>query len=91
MRKTASLIATSILIGAAAITAPGLAEARFGTGAIADAVAELSVAQPAQYRRSQRAYRRSTAPRTYTPPQSGTASPYRYPGSRGALDSCAFC
>jgi hypothetical protein len=90
MHKTATLIAASIVIGAAAIAAPGIAEARFGAGAIADAVADLSVTQPAQYQRSRRSYRRGTAPRTYTPPPN-TASPYRYPGSRGALDSCAFC
>ena len=91
MHKTATLIAASIFAGVAALAVPAPAQARFGGGAIADAVADLSVAQPAQYQRGQRAYRRNTATRTYAPPQSSTVSPYRYPGSRGALDSCAFC
>ena len=43
------------------------------------------MAQPAQYQRSQRTYRRNTAPQTYTPPPLNTVSPYRYPGSQGAL------
>jgi hypothetical protein len=88
MRKTATFITASIVAGAAAIGTPGIAEARFGAGAITSAVTDLSVAQPAQYRRN---YRRNTAPSTYTPPPSSTVSPYRYPGSRGALDSCGFC
>lgn len=79
---------TVVIVGAA-IAAPTVAQARFGAGAIADAVFDLSAAQPAQYRR--RAYRPTYPPRTYTQPQHDTVSPYRYPGSRGALDSCAFC
>ena len=91
MRKTTTLIAVSIFAGVAAIAVPAPAQARFGAGAIADAVTDLSVVQPAQYQRGHRTYRRNTAPRPYTPPQSSTAPSYRYPGSRGALDSCAFC
>ncbi len=90
MRTIAMLIATSIVIGVAAIAAPNTAEARFGAGAIADAMTDASMVQLAQHR-SQRTPRRANPPRTYTPPQADTVSPYRYPGSRGALDSCAFC
>jgi hypothetical protein len=89
MRALSVAVMALVMIGAATMAAPTLAHARFGAGAIADAVADLSVAQPAQYR--QRAYRRTYPPRTYTPPQYDTVSPYRYPGSRGALDSCSFC
>jgi hypothetical protein len=85
MRGSAAVVLASVSIGAAVIAAPGVAEARFGGGVIADAVADMIAAQPAQYRR------RTYAPRPYTPPQYNTVSPYRYPGSRGALDSCSFC
>jgi hypothetical protein len=88
MRRTATFVTASILAGAAVIAAPGIADARFGASAITNAVTDLSVAQPAQYRRT---YRRNTAPRTYTPPPSNTVSPYRYPGSQGALLNCSFC
>ena len=84
-----SVAVMTVVIVSAAIAAPTVAQARFGAGAIAEAVANLSAAQPAQYR--PRAYRRTYPPRTYTQPQQDTVSPYRYPGSRGALDSCAFC
>jgi hypothetical protein len=89
MRKTATLIAISILTGAAALAAPGIAQARFGAGVIADAVADAPIVQLAQHR-SQRATRRTSPPRTYRP-QPNTASPYVYPGSRGALLNCSFC
>jgi len=71
------------------MAALGPAQARFGAGAIADAAANLGVTHLAQHRSQQRP-RRFQPPRT-PPPQSDTVSPYRYPGSRGALDSCAFC
>jgi hypothetical protein len=89
MRGSAAVVLAIVSIGAAVMAVPGVAEARFGAVAIADTVADMTVAQPAQYR--QRAYRRTYAPRPYTPPQYNTVSPYRYPGSRGALDSCSFC
>jgi len=38
MRKTATFITASIVAGAAAIGTPGIAEARFGAGAITSAV-----------------------------------------------------
>jgi hypothetical protein len=91
MQKITTLIASSIVIAAAAIAAPGIAQARFGAGAIADAVAGIPTAQPAQYYGGYRTYRpRSYAPRTYAP-RYDNAPPYRYPGSRDALDTCAFC
>jgi hypothetical protein len=88
MRFAAIVLVTSI--GAASLAAPGTAEARFGTGAVADALADLRITQLAQHRTQQRP--RRARPANVAPPQaSGTVSPYRYPGSRGALDSCAFC
>jgi hypothetical protein len=89
MRKIATLIASSILIGAAAIAAPGSAHARFGAGVIADAVSDASMVQLTQ-QRGQRPPRRTSPPRT-TAPRPNTTSPYVYPGSRGALLNCSFC
>ncbi len=93
MRRIVTIAATVIGLAALAIAAPGVAQARFGAAAIADAAADLSLAQPAQYRGNPRATRRTYPPRSYAPPppQYDTVSPYRYPGSRGALDSCSFC
>jgi len=85
------MIAIALLAGAVSIATCGKADARFGAGVIADAVATMQTAEPAQYRHSRRSYRRTYSPAPYTSSQSGTVSPYRYPGSRGALDSCSFC
>jgi hypothetical protein len=90
MRAITPFIAAAILIGVAGIAAPDVAEARFGAGAIADAVAEATLVQPVQ-NRTQRAPRRAAPARTTPRTQADTVSPYRYPGSRGALDSCSFC
>jgi hypothetical protein len=92
MQRNTTLIATSILIGTAAIAAPPVAHARFGASAIAEAAASALIAQPAQYYTGYRDYRapRTYAPRTYAP-RYHNAPPYRYPGSRDALDTCAFC
>ncbi|MGV3633119.1 MAG: hypothetical protein ACO1NY_02140 [Pseudorhodoplanes sp.] len=93
MRKMFTLVASSIMIGAAVIAAPGIAQSRFGAGAIADAAMDVAATQPTQFssqQRSQRAPRRTNLPRSYSPPPN-TASPYVYPGSRGALLNCSFC
>ncbi|MGE3987129.1 hypothetical protein [Pseudorhodoplanes sp.] len=93
MRTTVTLVATSIMIGAAVIAAPGIAQARFGAGAIADTAVNMAATQPTQFsaqQRSQRSPRRTTPRRTYSPPPN-TTSPYIYPGSRGALLNCSFC
>ena len=94
MRKTATLIAASIAIGAVAIAAPDAANARSVSGTIAEPTASSPVTQPARDFSSQRRYRTYT-PRAYTsrytPPRSNNAPRYIYPGSRDALDTCAFC
>jgi hypothetical protein len=93
MRKIATTVASSIFIGTAVLAAPGIAQARFAAGAIADGAVDVATAQPTQFsaqQRSQRAPRRTNPPRTYSPP-SNTTSPYVYPGSRGALLNCSFC
>lgn len=93
MRRIVMIAATVTGLGALVLAIPGTAQARFGAGAIADAATDLSLAQPAQNRRDPRTTRRTYPPRSYPPPppQYDTVSPYRYPGSRGALDSCSFC
>lgn len=91
MSAIAAPIAASMLIGAAVLAAPGIAEARFGAGAIAEPTASSPATQPAHDYSGQRRSRRYTPPRTYTPPRSNNAPPYIYPGSRNALDTCAFC
>jgi hypothetical protein len=92
MRISATLIAVSILTGASAFAAPGIAEAQ--AGAIADAVVAIAAPQPTQFsaqQRSQRASRRAAPQRTPTQRPQGSTSPYVYPGSRGALLNCSFC
>ena len=92
------LIASSVLIGTAAIAAlaiaaPSIAQARVGAGAIANGALDVAAGQPTQFsaqQRSQRIARRTSPPRSYSPPRN-TASPYIYPGSRGALLNCSFC
>jgi len=85
------LIASSVLIGTAAIAAPGIPQAGFG--APANGAVDVAAGQPTQFsaqQRSQRTPRRTSPPRSYSPPRN-TASPYIYPGSRGALLNCSFC
>lgn len=90
MRTVSIAVLAVVMTGAASLAAPSPAQARFGAGVIADAAADLSVMQRVQHRPQQRP-RRAQPPRTATPQPFDTVSPYRYPGSRGALDSCAFC
>lgn len=93
MRTTTALAAASIVLGAAALAAPDAAMAQPVAGIIADA--SDRVAQPAQDFSAQQRRPRTYTPRTYTPrytpPRSSTAPRYIYPGSRDALDTCAFC
>jgi hypothetical protein len=94
MRTTNALIAAAIMMGTAAIAAPDAAMARSGVGIVADVVASNTIAQPAQDFSAQQRRPRNYTPRTYTPrptPRSNTAPRYIYPGSRDALDTCAFC
>ena len=92
MRKIAATIATALSLGALAIAMSAGAEAR--SGASVDTVASAPIAQSAQDYSGQRRYR-SYAPRSYTPrytpPRYNNAPRYIYPGSRDALDTCAFC
>ena len=84
---TTTAVAISVAI---TIAAPSVAQARFGAGAIADAVIAPS-AQPAQYYGGRYRYSRPNyRPRYY----GGGYSDYRrhgYAGSRDALDTCAYC
>jgi hypothetical protein len=87
MRKILTIGAVATL-AAVALAPPTAAQARFGAGAIADAAAAASSVQPAQYYGGYgyRYYR----PRYY----GGGYYDYRrygYPGSRDALDTCAYC
>jgi|GEM_PF-4537325 len=101
MHKIVLTIATVMSVGALTILAPNTAQARFGAGAIAAAITNVSSAQPAQYRASRRypgaygAYGSAYGAYAYQP------SPYRnywynapasvYSGSREALDTCSLC
>jgi hypothetical protein len=80
--------------GSAVNAAPALAQTQRGSGVGAVPAASAPVTRPAQDYSSQRRTR-TTTPRTYnpryTPPRSNTAPRYIYPGSRNALDTCAFC
>ena len=93
MRTTTALVAASIVLGAAAIAAPAAATAPPGAGVVADA--SDRGAPTAQDLSAQQRKPRTYTPRTYspryTPPRSNTAPRYIYPGSRDALDTCAFC
>ncbi len=93
MRTTTALAAASIVLGAGALVAPDAAMAQPVAGMIADR--SDRVAQPAQDVSAQQRRPRTYTPRTYTPrytpPRSNTAPRYIYPGSRDALDTCAFC
>ncbi len=102
MRTTTALIAALVATGsagfmapAAGLAAPDAAKAHPGAGIIAGAVASNTVARPAQDFSAQQRRPRTYMPRTYTPrytpPRSNTAPRYIYPGSRDALDTCAFC
>jgi hypothetical protein len=93
MQTTTALAAASIVLGAAALAAPDAAMAQPVAGMIADAsdrVAPTAQDFSAQQRRPRNTTPRSYGPR-YTPPRSNTAPRYIYPGSRDALDTCAFC
>lgn len=93
MRTTTALVAASIVLGAGALVAPDAPMAQPVAGMIADPYDR--VAQPAQDVSAQQRRPRTYTPRTYTPryapPRSNTAPRYIYPGSRDALDTCAFC
>ena len=100
MRKIV-IIAAVTGLSAIAIAAPTGAEARFGAGAIANAVADVSPAEPAQYygrRHYRRHYARGYyAPRYYAPryyaPRYYAPNyySYSYKNSRDALATCAYC
>lgn len=88
MLKVVAIIGTAVSLGAIAIAAPAGAQPGFGAGAIVDAVAAVPSAQPVQYYGGYS--RRYYAPRYY----GGGYYDYRrygYPGSRDALDTCAYC
>lgn len=89
MRTTTALAAASIVLSAAALAAPDAAMAQPVAGRIADA--SDRVAQPAQDFSAQQRRPRTYTPRRYSPPRSNNAPRYIYPGSRDALDTCAFC
>jgi hypothetical protein len=91
MLKIVTLTASLLAIGTAILALPQIAEARFGGAAIAEAAASLDMIEQVQHRRQQ-PQRQVTRPQR-APASSATTidSTYRYPGSRGALDSCAFC
>jgi hypothetical protein len=95
MRTITALAAASIVLGAAALAAPDAAMAQPVAGILAGAVASNTIAQPVQDFSAQQRRPRTYTPRTYTPrytpPRSNTAPRYIYPGSRDALDTCAFC
>ena len=90
MRRTATLIVASIALSTVAIASPNAAKAQSGAGTIAEPTASSAVTRPALDVSSQRRYR-TYPPRTYTPPRTNNAPRYIYPGSRDALDTCAFC
>ncbi len=91
IRTPSALIAASIVLGTATFAAPDTATAQSVAGVIADAGASARGAQPAQDFSAQQRRPRTYTPRTYTPPRTNTAPRYIYPGSRDALDTCAFC
>lgn len=88
MRKFLAIAATALGLVALAVSMPTGAQARFGAGAIADAVAAAPSIQPVQYYGG---YRRSY----YAPRYSGRGyydyRRYGYASSRDALDTCAYC
>ena len=96
MRKII-IIATVMSLGAITIAASTDAEARFGAGAVANAVADVSSAQPAHYygrRYHRRAYygRGYYAPRYYAPRYYAPRYYYGgYKNSRDALATCRYC
>lgn len=73
MRKPLMLIASSVLIGTAAVAAPAIAapstaQARFGAGAPANGAVDVAAGQPTQFsaqQRSQRTRRPTSPPRSY--------------------------
>ncbi len=89
MRLTAATFATALSLGVIALALPTGAVAR--SGATVDAVGSASIAHPALDFSAQQRRPRTYTPRTYTPPRTNTAPRYIYPGSRDALDTCAFC
>ena len=87
MRKILAITATALGLAALTVIVPTGAQARFGAGAIADAVTSVPIAQPAQYYGGYRSYR----PRYYNGGGYYDYRRYGYPGSRDALDTCAYC
>ena len=86
MHKIVTITAAAVALATMAIAAPTGAQARFGAGAIADAVASAPAAQPVQYYGGYRSYRpRYSGGGYYDYRRSGYAS------SRDALDTCAYC
>jgi hypothetical protein len=86
MHKIVTITAATVTLAAAAIAAPTGAHARFGAGAIAEAVAAAPSVQPTQYYGGYRSYRpRYSGGGYYDYRRSGYAS------SRDALDTCAYC
>ena len=87
MLKIVTIIATAASLGLVLAAAPANAQSRFGAGAIADAVAGVPSAQPAQYYGRYRGYH---APRYYSRGYYGYRH-YGYKNSRDALATCAYC
>lgn len=81
-------------MGATALAAPAAAAPLPVRGIDTVLAATLSAPHPAQDFSAQQRRPRTAAPRTYSPrptPRSNPAPRYIYPGSRDALDTCAFC
>lgn len=98
MRKRALIVATVMSLGAVAISMPTSAQARFGAGAMAEAVNSVTPIQPAQYYRGYRqypGYYGAYGAYAYAPSPNSNYwynAPARiYSGSREALDTCSLC
>ena len=96
MRTFESLVAALVVMGTAGFMAPaaGLAAPDAAKAQSGATIAPAPIAQPAQDFSAQQRRPRTYTPRTYSPrptPRSNTAPRYIYPGSRDALDTCAFC
>lgn len=92
MRHALTITAAAVSL-AITIAAPTAAQARFGAGAIADAVASTPSAQTVQYYGGygSRAYRPYYAPRYYGNNYYADYYRYGYPGSRDSLNTCSYC
>ena len=91
MRKILAMIAGAIVAGAAALAAPEPAAARFGAGAITEAMTDMPVMMQLAQHRPTRARPPVTRPRATASPQTSIDSTYRDPTTRGSLLNCSFC